>query len=85
MRGWLRRGSGGTDRLLPEKTGKSIGFSDQCKSLTRIRRECPEYLAVNAQSAQVTLKRLDNPRFPARLPELAEAGQGGLSGGEFRC
>lgn len=41
------------------KTGKSIGFSDQCKSLTQIRRECPEYLAVNAQSAQVTLKRLD--------------------------
>ena len=41
------------------KTGKSIGFSDQCKSLTQIRRECPEYLAINAQSAQVTLKRLD--------------------------
>ncbi len=41
------------------KTGASIGFSDQCRSLTRIRRECPEYLAVNAQSAQVTLKRLD--------------------------
>lgn len=42
------------------KTGTSIGFSAQCKSLTQIRRECPEYLAVNAQSAQVTLKRLDN-------------------------
>jgi putative transposase len=41
------------------KAGKSISFADQCKSLTLIRRECPEYLAVNAQSAQVTLKRLD--------------------------
>jgi putative transposase len=41
------------------KTGASISFSDQCKSLTQIRRECPEYLVVNAQSAQVTLKRLD--------------------------
>lgn len=41
------------------KTGTSISFSDQCKSLTQIRRECSEYLAINAQSAQVTLKRLD--------------------------
>ena len=39
--------------------GKSIGFTAQCKSLTAIRAEHPEYLAVNAQSAQVTLKRLD--------------------------
>ena len=37
----------------------SISFADQCKSLTLIRRAHPEYLAVNAQSAQVTLKRLD--------------------------
>jgi putative transposase len=41
------------------KARKSISFADQCASLTVIRRECPEYLAVNAQSAQVTLKRLD--------------------------
>lgn len=41
------------------KTGKSISYADQCKSLTAIRQQCPEYLSVNAQSAQVTLKRLD--------------------------
>lgn len=41
------------------KAGKSISFSDQCKSLTEIRAAHPEYLALNAQSAQVTLKRLD--------------------------
>ncbi|PWC40145.1 RNA-guided endonuclease TnpB family protein [Azospirillum sp. TSO35-2] len=41
------------------KAGVSIRFADQCKSLTVVRRECPEYLALNAQSAQVTLKRLD--------------------------
>jgi len=38
---------------------KSIGFAGQCRSLTTVRRENPEYLAVNAQSLQVTLKRLD--------------------------
>lgn len=41
------------------KAGKSISFADQCKSLTEIRAAHPEYLALNAQSAQVTLKRLD--------------------------
>ena len=37
----------------------SIGFAAQCKSVTQIRRDDPAYLAVNAQSLQVTLKRLD--------------------------
>jgi len=37
----------------------SISYADQCKSLTTIRQQDPAYLAVNAQSAQVTLKRLD--------------------------
>jgi putative transposase len=41
------------------KAGKSISFAEQCKSLTLIRQQNPEYLAINAQSAQVTLKRLD--------------------------
>lgn len=41
------------------KVGKSITFADQCASLTVIRAAHPEYLALNAQSAQVTLKRLD--------------------------
>ena len=39
--------------------GTSIGYSAQCKSLTEIRADLPEYRALNAQSAQVTLKRLD--------------------------
>ena len=37
----------------------SVGFAAQCKALTQVRRENPEYLAANAQSLQVTLKRLD--------------------------
>ena len=37
----------------------SISYANQCKSLTAIRQQDPAYLAVNAQSAQVTLKRLD--------------------------
>lgn len=41
------------------KASKSISFADQCKSLTEIRAAHPEYLSLNAQSAQVTLKRLD--------------------------
>src|SRR3954464_11709991 len=38
---------------------RSVGYAEQCRSLTRVRREDPEYLAVNAQSLQVTLRRLD--------------------------
>lgn len=37
----------------------SIGFAAQCRSLTQIRRDDPAYLGLNAQSLQVTLKRLD--------------------------
>jgi putative transposase len=37
----------------------SISYADQCRSLTTIRQQDSAYLAVNAQSAQVTLKRLD--------------------------
>lgn len=40
------------------KAGLSINFQDQCKSMTQIRQENPEYLTLNAQSLQVTLKRL---------------------------
>ena len=43
--------------------GKSIGFAEQCKSLTEIRQDNPAYRALNAQSAQVTLKRLDLARL----------------------
>ena len=42
---------------------KSISFADQCQSLTEIRRseldDDIEFRALNAQSLQVTLKRLD--------------------------
>lgn len=38
---------------------KSISYLAQCKSLTEIRADHPEYRTLNAQSAQVTLKRLD--------------------------
>lgn len=41
------------------KAKVSISFADQCKSLTTIRQQDTAFLAVNAQSAQVTLKRLD--------------------------
>jgi putative transposase len=41
------------------KSRVSISFADQCKSLTVIRRQDPAFLAINAQSARVTLKRLD--------------------------
>ena len=37
----------------------SITFAAQCKSVTQIRRDDPAYLGLNAQSLQVTLKRLD--------------------------
>lgn len=37
----------------------SLSFSDQCSELTKLREELPEYAALNAQSEQVTLKRLD--------------------------
>lgn len=41
------------------KAAKSIGFADQCKSVTAIRLDDPAYRSLNAQSLQVTLRRLD--------------------------
>ena len=38
---------------------KSLGFYEQCAELTQVRSELPEYESLNAQSCQVTLKRLD--------------------------
>lgn len=47
-------------RILAYKAQKkSIRFFDQSKELTQLRKECDEYKALNAQSCQVTLKRLD--------------------------
>jgi len=37
----------------------SISYVDQCKSLTEIRAFDNDYQSINAQSQQVTLKRLD--------------------------
>ncbi len=39
--------------------GKSISFAEQCKALTQLRAARPEYKTLNAQSCQVTLKRVD--------------------------
>jgi putative transposase len=40
-------------------TGTSVGFAEQCRDLTQLRADDPVYAAINAQSEQVTLKRLD--------------------------
>ena len=42
-----------------QRRGISLSFSDQCRELTQLRKECPEYAELNAQSCQVTLKRVD--------------------------
>ena len=41
------------------ETCKSLSFAAQCKELTTWRKQCEALAAVNAQSLQVTLKRLD--------------------------
>jgi putative transposase len=41
------------------RQGKTVSFAEQCRDLTALRGEDPEYGGVNAQSCQVTLKRLD--------------------------
>ncbi|MEY3182547.1 MAG: hypothetical protein RLZ35_532 [Pseudomonadota bacterium] len=41
-----------------EEDKKSLSFSNQCRSLTQWRGSNPELAAVNAQSEQVTLKRV---------------------------
>ncbi len=42
------------------KTGKSLSYAAQCRSLTVLRRECPEWAeAANCSSQQMTLRRLD--------------------------
>jgi putative transposase len=42
-----------------QRCGISVKFTDQCKDLTALRAADPEYKALNAQSSQVTLKRVD--------------------------
>ena len=42
-----------------DRCGVSVGYVQQCKELTQLRAEDPTYGLLNAQSSQVTLKRLD--------------------------
>src|SRR5689334_1026461 len=42
-----------------KRCDKTLTFEDQCNELTKLRAECPEYESLNAQSEQVTIKRLD--------------------------
>ena len=37
----------------------SVTFAEQCRENAVLRRECPEYQAINSHSCQATLKRLD--------------------------
>lgn len=41
-----------------KETGKSLSYFDQCRTLTQWRKAVPPLAALNAQSEQVTLKRL---------------------------
>jgi putative transposase len=37
----------------------SVGYAEQCRDLTALRANDPQYASLNAQSAQVTLKRVE--------------------------
>lgn len=56
------------------RCGVSLNFAQQCKELTDLRQAMPEYDALNAQSCQVTLKRLEHAfqHFFRRVKENAE-------------
>lgn len=51
-----------------------INFASQCKELTQLRKDCEEYRELNAQSEQLTLKRLDEAfqHFFRRVSEQKE-------------
>jgi putative transposase len=57
------------------KTGKSINFADQCRSLTQVRAENPEYATIHTHAAQVVLKRLQRAfeNFFGRIKSGARA------------
>lgn len=42
-----------------QRCGVSIGFYQQCRELTELRKVDPAYCGLHAQSSQITLKRLD--------------------------
>jgi putative transposase len=54
------------------RCGVSLNYNDQAHDLTQLRAEFPEYAALNAQSEQVTLKRLERA-FKAFFSELKKA------------
>jgi hypothetical protein len=68
-------GSSGVHRRL-WLAAKSIGYAAQCKSLTVTCHENPEYLALNAQPAQVT----ETPRSGVRGLLLRYASRKGAQG-----
>jgi putative transposase len=45
-------------RIIAHRNGKPMDFTRQCRDLTELRAD-GEYAGLNAQSSQVTLKRLD--------------------------
>lgn len=55
------------------KARKSISYADQCKSLTQLRAELPEWALANCSSQQMTLRRL-NKAFAAFFRRV-KAGQ----------
>jgi putative transposase len=42
-----------------QRTRTSVGFANQCADLTELRAADKTYAGLNAQSSQVTIKRLD--------------------------
>ena len=65
MADWLGLHCRAYNALLEEKRriygadGRSFGFGEMCKTLTSWRREVPALTGLNAQSLQVTAKRVD--------------------------
>ncbi len=56
------------------RRGVSLSYQDQCKELTDLRRECPEFAQANCSSQQRTLRRLDIA-FQAFFRRAAERGE----------
>ena len=61
---------------LYRDSAQSLGSAAQCKELTAWRKQCDALAAVNAQSLEVTLKRLDwlTPAFFRRVKAGETAG-----------
>ncbi|WP_207540767.1 RNA-guided endonuclease InsQ/TnpB family protein [Sabulicella rubraurantiaca] len=52
----------------------SLSYADQCRELTDLRRECPEFATANCSSQQRTLRRLDIA-FQAFFRRVKERGE----------